>query len=107
MPLRYFKCHTLPFPSYDLAATTTAASSVQLTFKNGPPGEATPTAHVEYATVAATATTSTVTAVGTLETIKVTGIAVISPTVHQFRLRRQNSAGFGVWSNYVTATVTP
>ena len=107
MAIRYFKCHTLPYPCYSLSATTTAASSVDLAWQNGPPGQSTPTAHIEYATVAASTSTTVATVSGTLQTAKVTGLAVISPTDYQFRIRRENTAGFGEWTPYATVTVTP
>lgn len=107
MAIRYFKCHTLPFPSYDLSGTAGTSGSVLLSWSNGPPGQATPTAHIEYASLAATASTTVATVSGTLETAKIDGIAVIAPADYRFRLRRQNSAGFGEWTPFVTVKVQP
>ena len=106
MAIRYFKCHTLPYPSYGLAASTTLPQSVDLSWTNGPPGQSVGTTHIEYATIADTATTTVTTAGGTVESRKLIILAVV-PTEYRFRIRRENSAGFGEWTSYVTATVMP
>ena len=106
MAMRYTKCHSLPYPCYGLAGSSTVANTADLTWTNGPPGGySAVTAHVEYAAIASTAATTVVTTLGTNQTLKVSGITNVGPTDFRFRIRRQNAEGYGDWSSYVTVNV--
>jgi len=105
MAIRYFKCHTLPFPSYDLATGPgTAVNRFALSWRNGPPGAATPT-QIEIALTFAVDTSSTqiVTTDGTATSFEATSVSGAAYTV---RLRRVNSVGAGEWSNIASGVVT-
>ena len=105
MAIRYFKCHTLPYPSYDLAATPGTTDRLVLTWKNGPPGQATPTmTEVCIAFLFNTAAETCITVAGNVEAYTATlgGGGGLQARV---RIRRQNSAGFGEYTPYVTGVV--
>lgn len=105
MPIRYFKCHTLPYPSYNLAATPGTTDRLVLTWNNGPPGQATPTmTEVCIAFLFDTAAETCITVAGNVEAYTATlgGGGGLQARV---RIRRQNSAGYGDYTPYVTGTV--
>jgi hypothetical protein len=99
MPLRYFKCHTLPFPSYDLALRSTSFDRVDLTWTNGPPGGYSAiTTHVEYAFLSPATDTTAVTAAGTATAAALTPLSLTTTRPCVVRLRRQNADGYGEWT---------
>lgn len=110
MPLRYFKCHTLPFPSYNVTGTPRDSfNGIALTWRNGPNGQAEPTeVAIEYrlttdlSTTTAAAGVSTVTAAGTVTSYNLDGL--IPGTVYAIRIRRTNSAGAGEFTPFLLAT---
>jgi hypothetical protein len=104
MAISYFKCHTLPFPSYDLATGPgTAVNRFALTWTNGPPGQATPTqTDIELTFLVDTSVTQTITAGGTATQYEATSVAGAQ---YRIRLRRVNSAGAGEWTPWVAGVV--
>jgi hypothetical protein len=105
MAIRYFKCHTLPFPSYDLVATPGTTDRLILTWRNGPNGQAEPTStEVNITFDFDTASTSTVTTGGTATTYNAT-LGSSSGLAVRVRLRRVNTAGAGEWTPWVPGVV--
>jgi len=110
MPIRYFKCHTLPFPSYDVTGTPRVGDNgIAISWRNGPPGQDEPTQVViEYrlttdlSTTTAAAGVSTVTAAGTVTTYNLDDL--IPSTLYAIRIRRINSAGSGESSGFAFLT---
>ena len=104
MAIRYFKCHTLPYPSYELVADSTVAGKADLAWVNGPPGAGTSgSTLVEYALVASTAATTVATA-GYLDTsVSITGLT--NNATYQFRLRRVNGIGSGEWTGFAQVRI--
>lgn len=108
MPIRYFKCHTRPFPCYDLDGMnpTHAPGSGGLTFrwKNGPNGEATPTKTEVFVEVLTgnPGFTNLVTTDGTATSLDA---SAVSGWTFRFQVRRENSAGYGEWSSFGNGVV--
>lgn len=109
MPIRYFKCHTLPFPSqftptteWEITSLGGGRMTVDLGYRHGPPGQDPPTAmttQIEWSLVGQpTATTIATVASGPWDV----GYRFddISEAETQFRVRRVNSVGAGEWSAY-------
>lgn len=110
MPIRYFKCHTLPFPSYDVTCTPRdGVSGIAISWRNGPNGQSEPTqATIEYrlttdmSTTTAASGVSTVTAAGTVTSYNLDGLS--ASTQYAIRIRRTNSAGNGDFTPFLLAT---
>lgn len=105
MPIRYFKCHTTPYPSYNLAASKGGTDELNLTWSNGPNGQAEPTAtEVCVAYVSNTVAETCVTIPLNLTTYLLTLVGSSGQDV-QIKIRRQNSAGFGEYTSPLVATM--
>lgn len=106
MPLRYFKCHTLPYPSYDVSAVPGSATDrLAISWKNGPPGQAEATqTDIRITYDFDTANPSVVTAAGTA-TNYVATLGGASGLTVKVEVRRQNSAGIGDYSSPVLGVV--
>lgn len=106
MPLRYFKCHTLPYPSYNVSAVPgTATDRLAISWTNGPDGHAAPTTtEFEFVFLFDTNTTNTASASGNL-TAYTAALGGGSGSQVRVRLRRVNSAGAGEWTAPVVGTV--
>ena len=105
MAIRYFKCHTLPYPSYGLATAPGTTDRLLMSWTNGPPGEATPTeTQINITFDFDTTSTSTVTTDGTAVsyTASLGGGSGLGVRV---RLRRVNTAGAGEWTPWVAGVV--
>lgn len=102
MPLRYFKCHTLPFPSYDVSLRSTAFDRVDIAWRNGPPGAYSAiTTHIEYAFLSPATDMTVVTASGTAVAAALTPLSLTTGRPCVVRLRRQNADGYGEWTSEV------
>lgn len=104
MPIRYFKCHTLPFPSYDVSLSQAGNTAILANWRNGPNGQDEGTAYAELVTLpteSATAITI-VTASGTVTSLALPTAIPASSATYQVRIRRQNSSGYGIYSEAVT-----
>lgn len=100
MAIRYFKCHTLPYPSYDVRTSKPLTDSVSYSWTNGPNGQATPTAteiSVRYQT--ATSAVTTVSIPLNINEYTVTLLGGSGKAI-AMRLRRENSAGFGEFTDW-------
>ena len=107
MPIRYFKCHTRPYPSvftpttdWEVTSLGGGRMSVELGYRHGPPGQDPPTAittQIEWAALGATAATSVATQASSISDVgyRFEDIAEVNTV---FRVRRVNSAGAGEWS---------
>ncbi|MDH4139029.1 MAG: hypothetical protein OEV43_00465 [Coriobacteriia bacterium] len=99
MPIRYFKCHTLPFPSYDVSLISTSFDSVDVAWRNGPPGAYSAiTTHIEYELLSPSSGTSAVTAAGTAVAATLSIAALTVTRDCSVRLRRENADGYGEWT---------
>lgn len=99
MPNRYFKCHTRPFPSYDVALASTAFTGVDVSWRNGPAGAySAVTSHIEYELLDPSSGTSAVTAAGTATAATLSIAALTATRTCAVRLRRENADGYGEWT---------
>jgi hypothetical protein len=99
MPIRYFKCHTRPFPSYDLSLVSTTFASVDVSWINGPlGGYSAVTATIEYQLLSPDSATSAVTAAGTATAATITVASLTATRQCSVRLRRENADGYGEWT---------
>lgn len=102
MPLRYFKCHTLPFPSYDVALASTSVDRVDATWRNGPPGAYSAiTTHVEYELLSPASGTTVATVAGTVTAATLNLVGLTAARTCSVRLRRQNADGFGEFTTAI------
>lgn len=114
MPIRYFKCHTLPFPSeftptnkWEVQSLGGGRMTVELGYNHGPPGQDPPTAmttQIEWALLSATAATSVATQASSISDYGYR-FDDISEADTQFRVRRVNSVGAGEWSAYAIVEI--
>jgi hypothetical protein len=104
MAMRYFKAHTLPFPSYDLSVVWAGGGTLSLTWRNGPDGAQAPeTVQIGYRDQTdKPAGETVVTVTASVTTAFVTGLTA---AFYEVRLRRESPVGFGLWTEAVTAEV--
>ena len=99
MPLRYFKCHTLPFPSYDVSLRSTSFDSVDIAWRNGPPGAYSAiTTQIEYYYLSPDTDTTALTVTGTAVAATLSPLSLTTSRPCVVRLRRQNADGYGEWT---------
>jgi hypothetical protein len=105
MAIRYFKCHTLPYPSYGLAVASKATDQINVAWSNGPPGQSEPTTTelgYTYATASSTENIATLADTGrTAASLYVPGQSGNSVSI---RIRRINTAGAGEWTPAIVDT---
>ena len=105
MAIRYFKCHTLPFPSYDLTVASKALNQVNLAWSNGPPGASEPTTtELGYTYATASSTENVASLSGTGRTSASLFVPGQSGNSVSLRIRRINGTGAGEWTRPIVDT---